>query len=380
VANPEITGKFLVANAAFMLPETGIEVSDININGHTNPQGGYLLNGQAISGGGNIHVLANIYELPGVITASVKGEKFEVINLPEIRTLATPDIEVQLDDGRTLITGIVEVSDSIIDLDEIRDTATLSEDVVFVGQAETVQQRTQSRMETRLQIRLTDNIQIRGQGITGKLAGNLDIFSSDRGELLGNGEIRIVDGRFSAYGQSLLIEEGRLIYSNNQLDNPELRITAVRQVSSGSITAGINVTGYLSNPVVTLFSTPPLSEDEILAYIVFGRPLTALTSGEGSDLIGAATALGLQNSGFITRRLSSQFRLDDLQITSEQGGENASLLIGKYLTPKLYISYMMGLFENFSTAMIRYDLNSNWSLEAKSGAEVSVDIYYKFDR
>jgi translocation and assembly module TamB len=379
-SNPDIAGKFIVANAGFILPEIGIEVTDIQINGFSNPQSGYALSGSAVSGGGNIELMANIYDQPGIITASITGDKVELINLPEIRTLATPDINIELSERRTRTRGVIEISDTIIDLDEITATATLSDDVVFTERGENPQQRSGNTTDTRIQINLADNIQIRGQGITGKLSGNLDIFTTDRGELLGNGEIRIIDGRFSAYGQSLVIEEGRLIYSNNQLDNPEIRITATRFISNGDITAGINVTGFLSNPTVTLFSTPALSDDEILAYIVFGRPITALTSGEGTDLVGAATALGLQNSGFITRRLSSQFRLDDLQFTSDSTGENASLLIGKYLTPRLYISYMMGLFDNFSTAKIRYDLSNSWSLEATSGADVSVDIFYKINK
>jgi len=379
-SSPDIAGKFIVANAGFILPEIGIEVTDIQINGFSNPEAGYALSGSAVSGGGNIELMANIYDQPGLITATIKGDKVELINLPEIRTLATPEINIELTERRTRTRGIIEISDTIIDLDEITETATLSDDVVFTERGENPQQRSEITSDTRVQMTLGDNIEIRGQGITGKLTGNLNIITTDRGELLGNGEIRIIDGRFSAYGQSLLIEEGRLIYSNNQLDNPEIRITATRFISNGNITAGINVTGFLSNPTVTLFSTPALSDDEILAYIVFGRPITTLTSGEGTDLVGAATALGLQNSGFITRRLSSQFRLDDLQFTSDPTGENASLLIGKYLTPKLYISYMMGLFDNFSTAKIRYDLSNSWSLEATSGADVSVDIFYKINR
>ena len=138
--------------------------------------------------------------------------------------------------------------------------------------------------------------------------------------------------------------------------------------------------GFAGNPVITLISTPTMNEDEILAYIVFGRPIATLTSGEGSDLIGAAAAMGLQNTGFLTRRISTTFGLDRLQITSDETGANPAVVIGKYLTPKLYLSYLMGLFERVATAQIRYDLSENWSVEVKSSTDVGVDLFYNIQK
>ena len=90
--------------------------------------------------------------------------------------------------------------------------------------------------------------------------------------------------------------------------------------------------------------------------------------------------MGLQNTGFLTRRISSTFGLDQLQITSDETGANAAVVIGKYLTPKLYFSYLMGLFERVATAQIRYDLNENWSLEVQSSTDVGVDLYYNIQK
>jgi translocation and assembly module TamB len=254
---------------------------------------------------------------------------------------------------------------------------TLSDDVVIKDAI--VQERRESSLETTVQINFGERINIQGQGLTGQLSGKLDVYTSNRGELLGKGEVAIIDGKFSAYGQSLVIEEGKLLFQGNRLNNPELRITAVRRIDE-TITVGLRITGYATNPLLTLFSTPALGDDEILAYIVFGRPIASLTSGEGTDLIGAATTMGLQNSGFLTRSLSSTFGLDSLQFTSDASGEHASVVIGKYLTPKLYLSYMMGVFERIATARIRYDLNKNWSVEVKSSTDVGVDLYYNIQK
>ena len=117
-----------------------------------------------------------------------------------------------------------------------------------------------------------------------------------------------------------------------------------------------------------------------LAYLVFGRPVAELTSGEGVNLIGAATALGVKNSGFITRNLSSTFALDTLELSSDSDGENVALTVGKYVTPKIYLSYVVGVMESFYTARIRYNMSRRWSLEAKSGEAVGVDLFYSIEK
>jgi translocation and assembly module TamB len=143
----------------------------------------------------------------------------------------------------------------------------------------------------------------------------------------------------------------------------------------------LTVTGFFSNPQVSLISTPSMADEEILSYIVFGRPLASLTSGEGTNLIGAATALGVKNSGLITQSLSSTFGLDQLELTSDADGQNASVTVGKYVTPKIYISYIIGLLESVNTARILYNISESWSLEAKSSNEsMGVDLLYRIEK
>lgn len=383
LSNPLVSGEFGLQEGAFIVPDLGIQLHDISIQGSTAADSGYTLGGSAASGQGNIRFTAAVNtETDGhsSIHAEIHGDRVEIINLPEIRALATPDLKLTLSTDRiTSITGAIEITDTLIDLDEMKIATTVSEDIVFAedeGQTDT--RTTAATIKPSLQVSFGNNVRIEGQGIKGDLAGNLRISSTEQGEMIGAGEILIQSGSYSAYGQSLKIEEGRLIYRQHPLDNPELRIRAARTI--GEINAGVGVTGFLTNPEITLYSTPPMNQEEVLSYIVFGRPLSGLTSGEGSDLIGAATAIGLQNSGLLTKSLSSTFGVDELAVVSDSTGTNASVIVGKYLTPKLYLSYGIGLFETINTARMRYDLSRSWSLEAKSGEAVGVDLFYKIDR
>jgi autotransporter translocation and assembly factor TamB len=380
IADPQFSGNLHVGNTGFIIPELGIGLQQFNLEGDTRTDGALRVTGSVSSGGGQLQVdtqIENTAQMAPTVTTTIRGQRFEIIHTPEVRALATPELDFTFADARTNIKGKVTIPEAMINLDEFRDTVTLSDDVVLSDAV--AQQKRPVRIDTDIELLFGDQIIIQGQGLTGRLTGKLDVYSNDRGELLANGEVQIIDGKFATYGQSLQIEEGKLVFSNSRLDNPELRITAIRRIGD-STTAGVRVRGFASNPLITLVSTPAMNDDEILAYIVFGRPIATLTSGEGSDLIGAAAAMGLQNTGFLTRRISSTFGLDRLQITSDETGANAAVVIGKYLTPKLYISYLMGLFERVATAQIRYDLNENWSLEVQSSTDVGVDLYYNIQK
>lgn len=384
LAQPDVSGLLQLSGVEFLVPDLGVGIKNMNITGQTTAPGKFELKGQFQSGEGTTRMLATLSEndegLP-VIISHLDGERFEAINLPELWALASPDVDLKLAGDSGTMTGKVLVTDAVIDLDEIADTATtsLSGDVVLSDrEIQKTKSESPGKLDTRLQVEFGDNIKVRGKGITGNVKGALEVFSGKDNEMLGNGEIRIENGQFSAYGQSLTIEEGKLVYRKAKLDNPELSIKAVRHV--GDVTAGVNVAGYMTDPIVTLFSTPAMSEDEALSYVVFGRPLSDLSTGEGTDLIGAATSLGLQNSGFITKSLGTKLGIDTLKVETNGSAKDASLVIGKYLTPRLYLSYGIGLFQSLSTAKLRYDLSRHWELEAEHGTEMGADVLYKIEK
>ena len=59
----------------------------------------------------------------------------------------------------------------------------------------------------------------------------------------------------------------------------------------------------------------------------------------------------------------------------------ASLLVGKYLTPELFVSYGIGIFEPVSTLRLRYTLSSRWKLIGEASALSSAaDLFYVIER
>lgn len=55
------------------------------------------------------------------------------------------------------------------------------------------------------------------------------------------------------------------------------------------------------------------------------------------------------------------------------------LIVGKYLTPQLYLSYGRSLFTGGSLLRLRYDIFKHWQIETQAGSESGGDIFYKID-
>jgi len=149
------------------------------------------------------------------------------------------------------------------------------------------------------------------------------------------------------------------------------------------ILVGVKVRGNLQKPLLSLFSEPSMPQTEQLSWLVLGRQLEGNTSdSEESALNNAALMLGLSGGETLGKELGEKIGIDEVSVSSEGGdATSASLLIGKYLTPELFVSYGVGLFEPVSTLRLRYTLTSHWYLVGEASALRSgSDLFYVIER
>ncbi len=169
-----------------------------------------------------------------------------------------------------------------------------------------------------------------------------------------------------------------MLYNGQPLSQPGLSIRAIHRVDSDTH-VGVSLRGALAQPEINLFSTPPMTQTEQLSYLVLGRPLTTATGDETRQLDYASLALGL-TSGPLTNTLRRKLDLEDLTFRDLDNPEQASLVLGKYLSTDLYVSYGVGLFDAVNTLRLQYRLSRRWTLEAISGLENSADFIYSLER
>jgi translocation and assembly module TamB len=305
----------------------------------------------------------------------LESESLQVVDLPEASALADAVLDLELSAAGARVVGRVDIPRGHFALSPGNPATTRSADVVVAGRE--AGESPASRLTADVRIGFGEEVTVAAQGFTGRLNGELRVTETPRQAARAAGEVRILDGRFSAYGQTLELRRARLTYTGQPLDDPAIDARAERVV--GEVTAGLRVGGRLRDPRTTLYSTPALSDGEVLSYLLVGRPLSAAKSSDASALIGAAASLGIARGNLLSKGLARSFGLDELGVSGRPEDESLALSVGKYLSPRLYVGYGMGLFDRANTVRLRYLLNQRWSVEAETGNRTGADLLYSIE-
>ncbi len=384
VAKPTVRGAAQLARGQVDVPEYGLELRQIELTANSPGTGPIAIQGSVRSGDGNL-TIAGTAALDGSPSRlTIEGRRFQAANSKEIQAVVSPRIQVAMQGSRVDVTGDVEVPKAKFEQEKKKPAVVpVSSDVVILPPSEEKVETASSaplEIHARVRVVLGDQIEIKALGFSGKPKGSLLVIEEPGKATSAIGELTVEDGVYKSYGQDLSLERGRLIFAGGPIDNPGLDLKAFRKADDGTV-AGINVRGTLRSPQATLYSEPPMAESEALAYLLLGHPLGQSTGEEGNLLANAANSLGLKGGNLLAKKLAARFGLEEARIESTGGIKEASLVVGKYLSPRLYVTYGLGLFEPVSTFRIRYILGRNWSLQAEqSGTATGADALYTVER
>jgi len=231
-----------------------------------------------------------------------------------------------------------------------------------------------------MDLRQGQEVHLVGYGLNGYISGQLAVQERPGRAATGRGQV-VVNGTYKAYGQDLKIEQGRLLFAGTPLDNPGLDLRATRGFSDPDVTVGLQVRGTAQVPVLTVFSEPSMEQSDALSYLVAGKPLSQLKSGEGDAVGSAARALGTAGGDLLAKSIGSKMGLDDVGVADSSAVGGAALTVGKYLSPRLYLSYGVGLFTPGEVVTLRYRLSRLFNIEIQNGTLSSrAGINYKIEK
>ncbi len=246
---------------------------------------------------------------------------------------------------------------------------TLDDDVVVLG--ETKKEATATTpINMNLTLNINDNVRFVGYGADVTIGGKLTITSRPGEAVQGVGTVRVVKGRYKAYGQDLDITKGAVSFVG-PLNDPNLNIRAERRLSP--VGAGVEVLGSLSNPRVTLVAKEAMSEKDKLSWLILNRASSG-SDGDNATLSAAASAL---LAGQVNDRIGL---VDDLGFTSKrsrnaQTGElnpaEQVLTVGKQLTNNLYVGYEYGISSAEQSVKLVYQLTRAIQAIARIGTRSS---------
>lgn len=303
------------------------------------------------------------------------GERLEAVRLPEAQILLTPALAVEAALPNINVSGAFLVPQARLTLDELPPQAAVpSPDTVVHDVAREAGPRPLN-VRADIRVGLGDDVRYTGAGLDVALAGAMGVTYQSGEAAIASGAVTL-SGQYQAYGQTLEIEEGRLLFAG-PLANPNLDVRAVRRIDE--TTAGIQLSGTVEAPVSRVFSEPAMAEADALAFLLLGRPLSTTGDEETATLETAAFAMGLQQALPVIERVGESLGLDEfgVQTTSADTGE---LMAGKRISPRIYIRYSYGLFNRIGGLLMQFSLNNRFSLETRSGDNRSMDLIYTVER
>jgi len=348
LSNPVFEGSAALLNGLLENRASGFSFSEINLSGEVNKFDQAELEGSFRAGEGTGTVSTSIHfenALAPVVNLALEGEALTIVDVPDLKVIANPDMTLSwgnktLEINGRLFVPAARLSPSILPQSSVGQ----SEDVVIVaGELPVVEedflQSKAIKFRGDFEVEMGDEVVIDLDLAQVSVTGATRFSWEDDLIPIANGNFDI-SGDIQAYGQFLRVTRGRISFPGIPADNPHLNIRAEREIFGNSQIrrAGLMVAGTLRRPVIEAYTVPMTNKHRAQTLLV-----------TGSDF------------------------------NYEQGV--GAVDVGMYVLPRLYVSYGIGIFEEGNVIKARFDLGRGFGIRATSGQrETGLDISYTIER
>lgn len=312
----------------------------------------------------------------------ISGRDMEIDYQNMLRARLSPDLSIEFNPQKITLTGDVGVPYARVKVRELPPEAlSPSDDTVILNQAEG-QNAEQTEVEVMVNVLIdkdkVNEVKLDAFGLTSDLQGSLSL-RKEAAVIIGNGELQLINGRYRAYGQDLKIRQGEILFSG-PIDSPTLNIEAIRDPvkTADDVIAGLRVEGIADQARVEIFSEPGMEQSEALSYLLRGQSIKS-PSETSSDaaLADALISFGLSKSENKITKVGQKLGVEDLAIATSGQGEETKLSVSGYVAPGVQLRYGVGVFDSASEVALRYQIMPQLYLEAVSGLNNALDLYYQ---
>ena len=315
---------------------------------------------------------------------------------PITNDIMTANLDTNIEVAGTLrkrldVTGTVHINHASITVPNGLPPSVQTLDVVRPGQASQPPPAAASQLVIGLGIDLDAPaaIFVQGRGLDAQLGGRLRIAgTSDSPQV--SGGFRMIRGVFSLAGTNLNFTSGKVSFNGQGLKggmDPSLDFVAQSSVVyNGPTTVTLTVSGFADSPKISLSSSPPLPQDDLLGLLLFGKPasqLTAVQLAETGYALASLSGIGGGGSGGSKWNpltwIKKAFGLNTLSVgsatpqnqtgassTSQSSAAGASVTAGKYVSNRVYVAATQST-TGYSQVLVNVDLNQYLKLVTRLG-------------
>ncbi len=222
-----------------------------------------------------------------------------------------------------------------------------------------------------LEVRILSTPELTVQTSLAKLSGDVDLrLRGTAANPVLLGRVNIAEGDIKLAGTKYHLERGDITFIDPVRIDPVLDVEATTRVRDYDITIGLH--GTLERLNTTYRSDPPLSSDDIISLLAFGKTQTenamggASSPSPGQGASGALLSAALNQT--LTNRVSKIFGSSSIRINPSVGGvdndPNARLTIEQQVSNNITLTYITNLARSAQEVIqFEYNINSEYTLE-----------------
>jgi translocation and assembly module TamB len=218
-----------------------------------------------------------------------------------------------------------------------------------------------------LRVSIPGGCYVRGRGLDSEWEGKLQVQGqADQPKI--SGYVQVMRGHLDLLTKRFTLDKGKITFLSRYPPQPEIDMVASTPVKD--LLAKVNISGQATEPSIELSSEPVLPRDEILARILFNRPLREITPVQAVKLALAVRTLTSGGRGGIMSKVRQSMGLDELSIdTDPNASSGVTVGAGKYLNENIYFKVGKGIEENSGQVMVNIQMTPRISFESRAGSE-----------
>lgn len=367
VANPVMLGRITVSHVGLSMIDLPAGLGDLN--------GSLLLNQNRLeieqltgrTGGGKV-TFSGFVTLGTTIAFDFAAQGTEI-------RFRYAGVSVTSDQTLRLV-GTLQSSNLTGDITVTRFAQTPSADLTFMlarNQPAEVPNPGSPLNNLHLDVRILSAPELTVQTSLAKLSGDVDLHlrgTPVKPVLLGR--INIAEGDINLNGTKYHLERGDVTFTDPIRIDPILDVVATTRVRDYDITIGLH--GSIEKLNATYRSDPPLSSDEIIALLAFGRTqqessMSATIPNMGFAQSASNAVLGQAINSTVGNRASKLFGVSAIRINPSVGGPdnnpNARLTVEQQVSNNITLTYITNLSESAQQVIqFEYNINPQYTIVA----------------
>ena len=231
-----------------------------------------------------------------------------------------------------------------------------------------------------LEIEIPGRLIVHGYGMNVELEGMLQVTRGQDEDGVAapvlDGYIRLKEGSLQFMNRVFTFTTAEIIFNGEVPADPRLDVNLEAEVSGYRVL--IDVRGRGSSPEISLTAEPDLQQADIMSLLLFGQTMNDLDNDQTGRMQEendprqqlqqnlAALAMVFGTTG-MQQSMSSALGVDMVEFGSDSEGDS-TLMVGKYLTPKVLVKYHQSLEKSGTYFMtLDYSINRFFKLVSTYG-------------